>query len=98
MEGAGLLYSIIGILAGVVIKNIFFPEDVFNDIAIRAGTKKPLKKEIEKDFMPVDYEPVVREKARAKERIGPVKYEKSKPSKPNALISWFAENTLAKVG
>jgi|GEM_PF-1786205 len=25
-------------------------------------------------------------------------YEKPKPQKPNVLIAWFAENTLAKVG
>ena len=38
------------------------------------------------------------ERAIAKKESAPEKYEKRAPVKPNPLIAWFAENTLAKVG
>lgn len=97
MGWGSVLYICIGILAGILFKLALFPEDVFDNLSVRTWSKKVIKEEFEPeidDISPI----VIKEKSRAKERPEPVIYEKPKPRKPNALVSWFAENTLAKVG
>ncbi len=99
MGGGSVLYICIGVLAGILFKLALFPEDVFDNLAVRAWTKKIIQKEeIEGEELEPETISKIKEKTRAKERPEPVIYEKPKPSKPNPLVSWFAENTLAKVG
>lgn len=98
MGWGAILYICIGVLAGILLKLALFPEDVFDNLSVRAWSKKTVQKEeLEKETEEEVFSEITK-KPRAKEKTAPVIYEKPKPQKPNALVSWFAENTLAKVG
>jgi hypothetical protein len=100
---AGMLGILISILVGLFIKKIFLPADMFEDISMkkRAHTKVDLvvseteteTEEEENIDQTYQSEPVF-----AKEENKPIVYVKPKPKKPNPIMTWFADNTLAKVG
>jgi hypothetical protein len=104
---AGIFGILISILVGVFIKKIFLPADMFEEISLK---KKSLKKTVSVVFDQEDedeeekekkenlYQPYQSEAILTKEDIKPIVYTKPKPKKPNPIITWFAENTLAKVG
>lgn len=104
---AGIFGIIIGIIIGVFIKKIFLPADMLEDISIKkkshtkvvsVAPEKEEDEDEEKDEKKDMYEPYQSEPVYTKEEIKPIVYTKPKPKKPNPIIVWFAENTLAKVG
>ena len=75
---------------------MILPKRLFEHVKMAHKVKQKEEAIIE-DFEEEE-KPEIREETLAKKEPEPVRYEEEAPSKPNALVSWFAENTLAKVG
>lgn len=106
----GLFGVIIGIIIGIFIKKIFLPNDLFEDISVKkkSHTKtasyafsetEEEKEEDQKEEIYTPYQSDIQKRTvLKKETIKTTVYTKPKPHKPNPLVVWFSENTLAKLG
>ena len=97
----GLFGILIGVIIGIFIKKVFLPKEIFEDFSLTKSHNKKVVSEVvfreeEETGTPeliTELRPVITKKVSE-----PIIYKKPQPKKPNPIIAWFAENTLAKLG